>query len=147
MPQLLSYVGLRLCLCSQQSCIHPVCFRLGKSFGSDNSVVKTFLSLVLNHVNGCATSRHEELRRPVVQDWNQDVKKRGQNRQNLRYDNGACGTGRPVLEGSYVIGGAAKQARCSGEGDGPLEARMKRLFRENKLLIITNISRSGRDED
>lgn len=147
MPQLLSYVGLRLCLCSQHSCIHPVCFRLGKSFGSDNSVVKTFLSLVLNHVDGCATSRHEELRVWVVQDWNQDVKLRGQDRQNLSYDNDAYETGHDEFRRCYVIGGAAKQARCSGEGDAPLEARMKRLFRENKLLIITNISRSGRDED
>ena len=55
--------------------------------------MKVFLSLVFNHVNGCATSRHEELRRPVVQDWIQDVKKRGQDRQNLSYDNDACGTG------------------------------------------------------
>ena len=57
------------------------------------------------------------------------------------------GLGTTSLEGSYVIGGAAKQALCSGEGDGPPEARMKRLFRKLKLLIITNISRSGRVED
>ena len=37
--------------------------------------------------------KHEELRVWVVQDWNQDLKLRRQDRQNLSYDKDACGTG------------------------------------------------------